>query len=218
MIKIILTDDHNIFRQGLKSIISIEKFGEVVAEAVNGQEFLDLLPKHNPDLVLMDIDMPVMNGIEAMAKAIKLKPELKILCLTSHGDEAHYYSAIEAGAKGFVIKSAGLVELQTAINEVSSGGNYISQELLRNIISKVNSEKVKSDSNTENLQTDLTEQETAVLLNISKGLSNEEISKELSMPASLVDRFKEALFAKTNSKNSAGLIMYAIKKKLIVVR
>jgi DNA-binding NarL/FixJ family response regulator len=216
MYKIILTDDHRIFRQGLKSLIETEKLGNIIAEAENGKELLNLLSKHNPDLVLMDIDMPEMNGIEATIEALKINPALKILCLTTHGDEAHYYSAIDAGAKGFVLKTASINELHAAIYEVAAGGNYISVELLKNIIAKVNKEPTNNELG-KSFQEKLTEQEIEVLLCLSKGISNAEIAEQLTLGVDEIELRKSNLLNKTNSQNTAGLIMYAIKNKIIVV-
>jgi len=104
--KVILVDDHKIFRQGIKSLLTVEEIANVIGEASNGNEFLELLSSMNPDIVLMDISMPEMNGVEATKKAIELKPNLKILVLSSLGDEEYYHKMIEAGASGFLLKNS----------------------------------------------------------------------------------------------------------------
>jgi len=131
---IILVDDHLIFRQGLKSIISNENFAEVIGEASSGIEFLELLKNNRPDVVLMDIDMPYMNGMEATRKALEMAPDMKIIAVTMFGDEEYYYKMIELGVKGFIVKSSGITELENAIREVMMGESYFSNELLRKII------------------------------------------------------------------------------------
>jgi len=130
---IIIVDDHLIFRRGLKSIITVENIATVIGEASNGTEFIDLLSYLNPDLVLMDIDMPVMNGIDATRQALKLRPELRIIAFTMFGDEAYYNMMIDLGVKGFILKSGGIDELEDAIAEVMKGDNYFSNALLNNI-------------------------------------------------------------------------------------
>src|SRR5665647_1503172 len=121
---VILVDDHLIFRQGLKDMITMENIASVVAEASNGVEFLKLLPYQKADLVLMDIDMPFMNGLEATRRALKLNPDLKILALTMFGDKEYNDKIMELGAKGFIPKSVDFDELELAIETVLSGQNY----------------------------------------------------------------------------------------------
>jgi len=117
-VKIIIADDHPLFREGLKLLIEMEEIGEVIAEAENGKELLDLLERLNPDLVLLDIEMPVMGGLEAARKAIVKMPGLKILVVTqSYGNETNI-AMLNAGVKGFVLKTAGKQELEKAIKTV----------------------------------------------------------------------------------------------------
>ena len=127
--KIILVDDHLIFRQGLKSLIVYENLGTVVGEASDGNEFLELLPKLNPDLVIMDIDMPNMNGVNATQKALEKHPDLKIIILSISGGEEYYIQMIELGIKGYIIKSSGIIEVEHAINAVMEGKTYFTESI-----------------------------------------------------------------------------------------
>jgi DNA-binding NarL/FixJ family response regulator len=120
----ILVDDHLIFRQGLKDLITIENIASVIGEASNGIEFLNLLPNQKPDLVLMDIDMPLMNGLEATRKALALIPDLKIMAFTMFGDNEYNDKIRELGAKGFVSKTVDIEELELAIETVLNGQKY----------------------------------------------------------------------------------------------
>jgi len=131
---LIIVDDHLIFRQGLKSIIDNENIADVIGEASSGTEFIELLKTNKPDVVLMDIDMPYMNGMEATRKGLEMVPEMKIIAVTMFGDEEYYYKMIELGVKGFIVKSSGITELENAIREVMMGESYFSNELLRKII------------------------------------------------------------------------------------
>ena len=124
--KIILVDDHQIFRQGIKNLIRFENMGTVIAEASDGVEFIQLLTDHDPDLVLMDIDMPGLNGIDTTRKALKIKPDLRILAVTMFAKEDYLYQMIEAGAIGFILKSAGIYELEKAIHLGLKGEKYFS--------------------------------------------------------------------------------------------
>lgn len=214
MKKIIITDDHKIFRQGLKSLIVKESIADVIAEASNGKELINLLSVHKPDLILMDIEMPEMNGVEATQKALELDPSLKVLVLSNFGDEVHYFKIIQAGAKGFILKTSGIKELQTAITEVLDGESYFSNELLRKIITNVNTNEIQNKSKVEQAEK-LTKREMEVLELVSHGLSNEEIADKMSISVATVKGHRSNLLAKSGTKNTAGLIMYAIKNKII---
>ena len=127
--KIIIVDDNLMFRQVIKHLVEIEEIGEVIAEAENGQVFLDLLEKFTPDLVLMDIEMPVMGGLEATVKALAIKPDLKILVLTLLMDKDNFDNLKNAGALGFALKTCGKKELEKAIKAVIIGENYFPDRL-----------------------------------------------------------------------------------------
>ena len=208
---IIIVDDHLIFRQGLKSLITIENIATVIAEASNGKEFLELLLLHKPDLVLMDIDMPFMNGMEATQKAIELIPDLKIIVFTMFGDEEYYYKMVELGVKGFILKSSGINELEKAIHDVINGESYFSNELLRKIIN--NFGRKNTEKPIEN--TGLTARELEVLQQICLGSTTEEIAQKLFISPKTVKSHRSNLLEKTACKNSPGLIIFAIKNKII---
>jgi DNA-binding NarL/FixJ family response regulator len=182
----------------------------IMAEACNGREFLDLLNKQKPDIVLMDIEMPEMNGIEATFKALEKYPELKIICLSMYGEEEYYYKMIEAGVSGFLLKNSDIGEVKTAINAVFEGGKYFSQELLYNVVKNIKSNQVSHE-----VMEALSERELEVLKQICIGLSNQEIAENLHISKRTVDKHRANLLDKTNSKNTAHLVMYAIKHKLI---
>jgi DNA-binding NarL/FixJ family response regulator len=208
---IIIVDDHLIFRQGLKSLIVAENFATVIGEASNGIEFIELLSMLQPDLVLMDIDMPQMNGMEATQKALELMPELKIIAFTMFGDEEYYYKMIDLGVKGFILKSSGINELEKAIQDVMMGESYFSNELLRKIINnfsrKTNIKPADSVG--------ITIREMEVLEEICLGLNNEEIAQKLFISAKTVKTHRANLLEKTKCKNTPALILYAVKNKLI---
>jgi DNA-binding NarL/FixJ family response regulator len=202
---IIIVDDHKLFRSGLKYILEESGLYQVMAEASNGEEFLDLLKDLAPDLVILDINMPVMNGIEAAKRAIAIFPYLPILILSMHSESEYYTTLLETGVKGFVLKDADNEEFFTAIQKVLRGGTYFSQELLLNIIRK--------ESQTKTVK--LTRREREVLELLSKGHSNQEISVFLNISQRTVERHRTILLEKTGSRNSVSLIVYAIKNKLI---
>ena len=124
--EIIIVDDHQIFRQGIKSIITLENIATVIGVATNGEEFLQLLTTLRPDIVLLDIDMPSMNGLQAAEKALQLRPDLKIIAFTMFGDEEYFVRMIELGAVGYILKSSDISELEKTIRIVMKGGKYFS--------------------------------------------------------------------------------------------
>jgi len=150
---IIIVDDHLIFRQGLKAIINYEEVGNVIAEASNGEEFLELLPTLKPDLVLMDIDMPQMNGFEATQKALEIMPNLKIIAFTVFSEEEYYDRMLKIGARGFILKSSGFNELENAIEIVMNGSSYFSGngQIVDNVEEEVT--EIRNNSETESNST-----------------------------------------------------------------
>jgi len=210
---IILVDDHLIFRQGLKSIFTIENIANVIGEASNGLELLNLLTHLKPDLVLMDIDMPHMNGLEATEKALELMPELKIIAFSMFSDEEYYYKMIDRGVKGFILKTSGINELENAIKNVMSGDTYFSNELLRKIINNFG----HSNSNKPAVQDNLTDREIEILQQICLGLSTDEIAEKLFISPKTVKSHKSNLLEKTVCKNTPALILFAIKNKIVEI-
>jgi len=214
--KIIIVDDHQLFREGIKLLIEMEGIGQVIAEAENGQIFIDLLQVLNPDLVLMDIEMPVMGGVEATQKAISMKPDLKILALTMLNEKDNYTSMIQAGVMGFVMKTSGKRDLEDAINTVINGETYFSNELLRQIIANAGKPKPVSD-NSEFTDANFTERELEVLQYFSEGLTASEIADKLFRSLKTVESHRARLLEKSNTKNTVNLVLYAIKNKLVEI-
>jgi len=202
---IILVDDHTLFRNGLKFILEDSGKYSVIAEASNGFELLELLKNFRPQLVIMDINMPEMNGISATKHALTKFPELNILVLSMYGEIEYYNTMIDMGIKGFILKEADNDELLLAVNKILSGATYFSQELLLKIIHKQKSDTVVQ----------LTEREKEVLQLIGKGLSNIEISSKLNISQRTVERHRTNLLEKTGSKNAVQLIVFAIKNNII---
>ena len=211
-IKIILVDDHQMFREGLKFVLKQIPEFDIIGEASNGQEYLKLLEQSQPDVVLMDIGMPVMDGVEATAKTSELYPAIDVIALSMFSDQEYYHKMVAAGVKGFLIKEAGVDELEKAIKSVQNGNAYFSQELLRNIIVNISNPKVTSK---DPLQ--LTRREEEVLQMICKGFTTKEISDLLFISQKTVEGHKTNLLSKTNSKNTINLMLFAFKHKLVEV-
>lgn len=206
--RVILVDDHQLFRNGLRFILNEVENIQVIGEASNGNEFLNILENVKPDIVLMDINMPEMNGIQATEKALAKYPDLKILVLSMFGDDEYYNTMIDLGVKGFVLKDADNDELKVAIQRILEGNSYFSQELLLKLI------KHKKDDE-EVVQ--LTSREKEILTLICKGYSTGEIADELNISVRTVERHRSSLLLKTDSNNSIKLVIFAIKNGLVKI-
>lgn len=210
-IKIIIADDHQLFRNGLKILLNAFPEFEVIGEASNGEEFLRILKNTSADVALMDINMPEMDGIEATRKGLKLCPQIAIIALSMYGEEEYYYKMVDAGAKGFLVKDSDISQVKDAILTVRKGGSYFSQELLYHVIQKIKHRE--NESKTANLS----KREKEILFKICEGLSNQEIAENLFISKRTVDKHRANLLGKTNSKNTASLILFAIRNKFIEI-
>jgi len=211
-IKVFIVDDHDMFRKGLKTLLNRTNRIEVVGEAINGKDFLEKFVHFNIDVVLMDIAMPELDGIEATSLAMRINPNLKILALTMLEEEKYYYQMIQKGIKGYVFKSSGISELQKAIETVAKGKNYFSNKLLVKLIQSI------GEINKFDELSILTSRECEVLKYIALGYSNKEIAKKLHLSTSSIHTHRTNLLHKTGCKNSASLMMWAIKNKLIKIK
>jgi NarL family two-component system response regulator LiaR len=199
-ISVYVVDDHNLFREGLRLLLSKLTFVGSIHEASDGQEFIDNLLQTNPDIVLIDIEMPVLNGIKATQKALEMLPDLKIIALSMYADESYYTQMIEAGAKGFLLKNSNFGQVQRAICDVYEGNSFFSQEIMDGLIRNINRKKIIRHG------TNLTDREVEILFYICKGLSNQEIADQLILSKRTVDKHRENLLLKTGSKNTASLV------------
>jgi len=206
--RVIIADDHALFRQGIKLILMELDDIEIIADVPNGQELIETCGVLLPDLVIMDINMPLLNGIEASRILAKERPEIKILVVSMYGEEQYYNSVIENGVKGFILKDADNSELKTAVRSILNGKTYFSQELLLRLI---RSRKTISNIN-------LTTREQEILDLMCEGSGTSEISAKLFLSERTVENHKASLFAKTGCKNSLSLVIYAVKNNLVSLK
>jgi DNA-binding NarL/FixJ family response regulator len=193
-------------------ISKIKRF-EVVGEASNGKDLLEIIDSLDVDVIIMDISMPGVDGIEATTKVLEKHPGIKVIALTMFSDEEYYYKMIQAGVTGYLLKESGKEELAAALNTVVSGENYFSQKVLHNIIVNMNNVKTFKKNNPE--ETKLTKRETEILTLICQGLSNQEISDKLCLSLRTIEGHKSNLLSKTGVRNSISLVMYAMKHHLV---
>jgi DNA-binding NarL/FixJ family response regulator len=209
-IKVMLVDDHTLFRNGLQTLLEGSKQIKVVSEAANGNDFLTKIRSDNPDVVLLDIAMPVMDGVEAASKALNEYPDLKIITLSMYGDENYYNRMVEAGVKGFILKDSEIDEVENAIITVNAGRTYFSQELLQSLL-----EGLKNEDSVE--KNALSNREIEVLQQVCRGKSNIEIADEMYLSKRTIEKHRANIMEKTRCKNTASLVIFAIKNHLYEV-
>ncbi len=210
---VILVDDHLIFRQGLKTILVIDQVVNVIGEASNGNEFMELLQTMKPEVVLMDIDMPHMDGMEATQKALELYPDLKIIALTMFGDEEYYYKMVDIGVKGFVLKTSGINEVEQAIKDILNGKSFFSNEILRLIIQNYS----RTTAQVPPGKSAISVREKDILKHICLGLTTDEIADTLHISPKTVKSHRSNLLEKTACKNTASMIIFALRNKLVKI-
>jgi len=206
-IKIAIVDDHQILRAGLKVLLQCIDNTDIVIEASNGKEFIEQLEVTTPDLVIIDINMPVMNGAEAVKIARKKIPNLKIIVLSMNREEHFFKTMNDLGVDGYIIKESDYEELEHAIETVLKGGKYFSQELL---LSMVNNKPT-------HMKINLSDREQEVLNYMCKGLSANEIADKLFISPRTVEKYRSDLLLRTESANSISLVVFAIKNGLVTL-
>jgi DNA-binding NarL/FixJ family response regulator len=210
--KIILADDHVLIRQGLKKLIEENKMLEVIGEAGDGLELLDVLENHEPNLIILDISMPQLRGIEVINEAKRLCQNVKILMITMHKSEQYFLCAMSAGADGYLLKEDSDSELLTAIDMVMEGEMYISPHLAEEFSDEVI--KTYREKGVFPCET-LTNREVEVLKLVAEGLTSKEIAEILSISIRTVEHHRANLLKKLNLKNTADLIKHAIQNGFI---
>ena len=207
--RVIIVDDHEMFRAGVKVLLRKSENVEFVGEAANGADFLELMENIKPDVVLMDISMPVLDGIETTKQAIKQNPDIKILALSMFGEEEYYYKMVQAGVRGFVLKSSGINELENAIVKVANGSSFFSEELLRYVFNNIN-----SNGNADKVPV-FKEKEIKIMQLLSQNQSDEDIAKTLTLEVVSIQDLRKSLMSKTGTNNTTALILYALSNKIV---
>ena len=210
--KIMVVDDHELFRKGVIMVLRKMEGVEVIGEASDGKEFLTMLNSHRPDIVFMDIKMPIKNGIDTTIEAISRYPEMKVIALSMFGEEEYLHKMINAGAVGFLLKNSSIEEIERAILTVIDGKNCYSNDLLGYFTHKFITNTPKEDDLVK-----LSKRELEVLNLVAEGMSNLEIAEKLFISKRTVDGHKANLIQKTGSKNIVDLLIYAIKNDIIKI-
>jgi two-component system nitrate/nitrite response regulator NarL len=214
-IKILIVDDHEVVRDGLKNILLSLNNVAIAGEAANGDDAISMYDSLKPDLVIMDISMPGMNGIEATRIIKENDPNAKILILTMHDNQEYLNQIIRSGAKGFILKNTDKEELLDAVKTVSGGENFFSKDISKLIIENYIRSAKETDKNEGYKEVPLTKREIEILKYIAEGNSNQEIANKLYISYNTVDTHRKNIMHKLSIKNTAGLVRYAIEKGLI---
>ncbi|WP_430816904.1 response regulator transcription factor [Carboxylicivirga sp. RSCT41] len=209
-IKIAVVEDQELFRNGIITLLNGQSNMEVAFDCGNGEEFLQQLAKIKPDIVLMDISMPVMDGSEATLKALEMHPDLKIIVLSMLDQKNYYARMIKYGVKGYINKDVNLTDLFDAIEEVNQGGLYFSQDIMRQLVLDKEVGQVPNNY-------DLTVNELSALGMICTGHTNKEIALKMCLSIKTIEKYRNTLIKKTRARNTAHLVMKAIKEDLVLI-
>lgn len=212
-IKIALADDHELFRKGMKALLSDYPEIEIVAEASNGKELISQIAKTKFDMVLLDLQMPVMDGVETAEYLQAKHPDIKVIIVTMHNEEGFIHHLISKGARGFLLKNQEIEVVVEAIHAVNENGYYFNETTsLAMIKGLVEANEIKPVFN---VVSSFTEKELEVIHLISKEKTNKEIAELLFLSPRTIETHRENILKKTKAKNSIGIVMYALKHKII---
>jgi DNA-binding NarL/FixJ family response regulator len=211
-IKIIIADDHQMFIDGIKSLLKDEPDIEVVGEALNGYQVLDVISSTPADVVLMDINMPKLDGLEATRLITQKYPDTSVVILTMHNSLVYIESLTEAGASGYILKDTGKQELLMAIRSAASGGKFFSQNVMVTLLEQSAKNKTKDSQPKE---PHLSKREIEVLKLIVQEYTTQEIADKLFISNHTVETHRKNLLDKLNARNIAGLVKYAIQNQII---
>jgi two-component system, NarL family, response regulator NreC len=213
-IKVLLADDHEIFRDGLRTLIEKEAGMEVVAEAENGRKIIKLAEKLSPDVIVMDITMPDLNGIEATRRIIAGKPHVKVIALSMHSDRRFVLGMLEAGAAGYLLKDCAFGELANAIRQVAAGNSYLSPKIADVVVKEYLNRGSQSASAG---GAKLTSREREILQLLAEGLPTREIAGHINLSIKTIETHRRNIMEKLNMRSVAELTKYAVREGLVAL-
>lgn len=212
MINLVLADDHQLIIDGISNLLENEVTMTIVATCNNGIEVLEQLPKHRVDLLLLDLDMPKMNGFQCAEEVQKRFPEIKIAILTMHQEKALIQKFIELGVKGYFLKTIAKDELVHAIKTISNGGDYFPADVTKALLKK---QTIVPDVTQSPLISELTEREIEIIKAVSQGFSNKEIAEKLFISPRTADTHRTNIMRKLDLHNVAEMVRFAFQNKLV---
>lgn len=214
-IKVLTVDDHTLVRDGIRALLALVADVEVVGEAANGKEALEKVRELVPDVVLMDLSMPIMSGLEATRRIRKEFPRIKVLALTQYDDREYVLPAIEAGASGFISKSAASSDLTTGIRSVYRGDSFLSPSVARVVVQDY--QRAGNTKKSNDPYDELTDREREILKLLAEGSTTQEIAAILIISPKTVEGHRTNLMAKLSLHNRVELVKYALRKGIITI-
>jgi len=212
--RVLIADDHGIVRQGLRALLEKSPDVSVIGEASDGREAVRLAAELRPNIVVMDIAMPMLNGVDATSQILSRDPEIKIIILSMHSDESYILRALSAGAKGYLLKDSAEGDILPAVQTVAEGRPYfspvIASTLLDEYLQTMKKNKVRDSYDL------LSEREKEVLQLLAEGKSNKEVASLLNLSPYTIESHRTSLMQKLNLHNTAEIVLYAVRKNIIV--
>lgn len=213
-ISVLIAEDHQMVSEGIRMMLKLEPDMDVVGDAKNGREAVKLATELRPDVVLMDIAMPGLNGLEATRQLMKVRPESRIIILSAHSDDAYVKNAVDSGVAGFLLKQDSSQNVCLAIREVQRGGIYFSKSIAKRFL-RMNPESLDRKGKKERKEKLLTSREMEVLQLIAEGKANKETAIELGISIKTVEKHRGHLMDKLDIHDTAGLTRYAVMSGII---
>jgi two-component system, NarL family, response regulator NreC len=212
--RVLLADDHSVVRQGLRVWLERSGYVQVVGEAADGREAVTLAERLEPDVVIMDIAMPLLNGIDATAQIMRRNPDTKVIILSMHADESYILRALGAGAKGYLLKESTETDVLPAVGSVRDGKPYFTPSIARVLLEDY--VRMLKQNNLQDTYDLLTEREREVLQLLAQGKSNKETAQILDLSPHTIDSHRTNMMQKLNIHNTAEIVLYAVRKGIIV--
>jgi len=210
---VLIADDHALVRAGIRALLERIPNTEVVAEASDGREAMELIAKRQPDIVLMDIAMPGLNGLEATRQIVKTWPPVRVIILSMHSSEEYVWQALKAGARGYLLKGASLAELELALSFVVRGEIYLSpplsQQVIREYVQRTGKQRAREET--------LTARQREILSLIAEGKSTKQVALQLNISVKTVESHRAQIMERLNIHDVAGLVRYAIRTGLVKI-
>jgi len=212
-IRILLADDHTMVRDGLRALLNGQQGVEIVAEAADGRECIQMAEDHSPDVVMMDIAMPKMNGIEATRRILAANPSAGVVILSMHQDESYVLQSLKAGAKGYLLKDSPREDILEAIRSVAGGRPFLSRKVSR-LLQEDHIEELRTRGLDDSFEL-LTDREREILQLLAEGRANKEVANLLNISPTTVETHRGHILRKLSLHGTADLILYAVRKKII---
>lgn len=211
-VKLMLADDHTLVRAGIRALLEKMPGVTVVAEANDGREVFDLVRQHEPQVILMDISMPGLNGLEATARVVKDYPKIRVIILSRHDNEEYFWQAIKSGAAGYLLKKAATAELEAAIHRVIEGDIYLTKEISDRLVRRFPAQKVDNEKHP---LEQLTERQREILQLIAEGQTTKAIAYILKVSPKTVEYHRAKLMERLNIHDIPGLVRFALRMGMI---